>query len=118
MSFESKAGRLTGRVDPHLEASGIEPGADNLGGALNALLGRISMVFSTPADGTLPSGAILVRDDLTQPDRQLLPSMEKVVENGFLLGIQESMKRVYAGGPPKEGRVGAAAARTDLKTGQ
>jgi hypothetical protein len=117
MGFESKDGRLTGRVDPHLEASGIEPGEENVGGALKALLARMTMVFSSPADGTVASGAILVRDDLTQPDRQLLPAMEKVVENGFLLGIQESLKRRYAGGPPKTpGHTGPAP--TDLKTGR
>ncbi|MFN0063916.1 MAG: DUF748 domain-containing protein [Myxococcaceae bacterium] len=115
MSFESKAGQLTGRVEPHLQASGIDSG-ENVGAALTALLARMTMVFSTPADGTTPSGAILVRDNLTQQDRQLLPSMEKVVENGFLLGIQESLKRRYAGEPTQRvGRTGAAP--TDLKTG-
>lgn len=117
MGFESNQGRLTGRVVPHLEGSGIEAGEENLGGALKALLGRMTMAFSTPAEGTEASGAILVRDDLTRPDRQLLPTMEKVVENGFLLGIQESLKRRYTGGPPQTaGHTGQGP--TNLETGK
>ncbi len=115
MSFESKQGRLTGQVDPHLETSEIVGHDASLGSAVTALLGRLSMAISTPADGTTPSGAILVRDDLTRQDRPLILTMEKVVENGFLLGLQEGLKRVYAGGPA----AGAArTAPTELKTGR
>jgi len=117
MIFESKQGMLTGQVDPHLETSEIVGHDANLGSAFQALLGRISMAISTPAVGTTPSGVILVRDDLTRPDRQLLLTMEKVVENGFLLGLQEGLKRVYAGGPPQAtGK--AKPTPTELKTGQ
>jgi hypothetical protein len=101
MTFESKQGRLTGRVEPHLESTEIVGHDDALGALLKAWLARISMAVSSPTDGTLPSGTILVQDDLTQPDRQLLLAMENVVENGFLLGIQESLKRVYGQEPPK-----------------
>jgi Domain of Unknown Function (DUF748) len=117
MGFESKQGKLTGQVDPRLETSEIVGHDANLGSAFKALLGRISMAVSTPADGTTPSGVILIRDDLTRPDRQLLLTMEKVVENGFLLGLQEGLKRVYAGGPPQAtGK--AKPTPTELKTGQ
>jgi hypothetical protein len=114
MSFESKQGKLTGQVDPHLETSAIVAHDASLGSSLRALLGQLSMAISTPADGTTPSGVILIRDDLT-PDRQLLLTMEKVVENGFLLGLQEGLKRVYAG-EPVAGK--AKTAPTELKTGK
>ena len=116
MTFDSKAGILNGRVEPSLQGSAVIARDAQLGSALTALVGRISMVLSQPADGTTASGAILVRDELTEPDRQLLPSMEKVVENGFLLGLQESLRRVYAGGPsPSTGQ--AEKRPTELKTG-
>jgi len=116
MTFDSKAGILNGRVEPHLQGSAVIARDAQLGSALTALIGRISMVFSQPADGTTASGAILVRDELTEPDRQLLPSMEKVVENGFLLGLQESLRRVYAGGPSTPS--GQAEKKpTELRTG-
>ncbi len=115
MSFESRDGKLTGQVDPRLETSEIIPHDASLGSAIKMLLGRLSMAISTPAEGTTASGAILIRDDLTGSDRQLLLTMEKVVENGFLLGLQEGLKRVYAGRPaPVEGKKPVP---TNLKTG-
>jgi hypothetical protein len=115
MSFTSKQGKLTGQVDPHLETSEIVAHDASLGSAFRVLLGRLSMAISTPTTGTTPSGVILIQDDLTQPDRQLLLIMEKVVENGFLLGLQEGLKRVYAAGPVAGT---AKTAPTELKTGK
>ncbi len=115
MSFDSTAGKLTGQVEPHLETSEIIPHDGSLGSALKMLLGRLSMAISTPSEGTTASGAILIRDDLTASDRQLLLTMEKVVENGFLLGLQEGLKRVYAGMPAPV--AGKRPVPTDLKTG-
>ena len=96
MTFESKAGRLNGRVEPLLQGSKVVAQDETPGSTVTAILGRISMVVAPQPDGTTASGAILVHDELIEPDRQLLPSMEKVVENGFLLGLQESLRRVYA----------------------
>jgi hypothetical protein len=117
MSFASNAGRLTGRVEPHLQGTQVVARDGDLGSAFNAFLGRLSMAVSQQPDGTTATGAILVRDALTEPDRQLLPSMEKVVENGFLLGLQESLRRVYAGAPAVSG-IQAAKKATELKTGK
>jgi Domain of Unknown Function (DUF748) len=117
MSFASTAGKLDGRVDPHLRGSEVVGEEGNLGSALSALLGRISMAVSSQPDGTTASGAILVHDELTEPDRQLLPSMEKVVENGFLLGLHESLRRAYAGPPAAPGSQ-AQKKPTELHTGK
>jgi hypothetical protein len=54
-----------------------------------------------------------MRDEPTEPKRQLLPSMEKVVENGFLLGLQESLRRVHAGAPSGDSQ--ARRKRTELR---
>jgi hypothetical protein len=116
MAFASHAGRLEGRVQPHLTGSEVIEQDSNLGSALTAFFGRISMTFSRQPDGTTPTGDILVRDELTEPNRQLLPSMEKVVENGFLLGLQESLRRVYAGSPSTNVQPGKK--RTELQTGK
>ena len=116
MTFESNAGRLEGRVDPHLVSSEVIAQDSKLASGLTAFFGRISMAISPQPDGTTASGAILVRDELTEPSRQLLPSMEKVVENGFLLGLQESLRRVYAGAPSPDTQAGAK--RTELGTGK
>jgi hypothetical protein len=116
MTFNSRAGRLEGRVEPHLTGSAVIAQDSNLGSALTAFFGRISMTFSPQPEGTTPTGAILVRDELTEPDRQLLPTMEKVVENGFLLGLQESLRRVYAGAPSADVHPGTK--RTELQTGK
>jgi hypothetical protein len=40
---------------------------------------------------------IEVSDDLTDPKLQLGPRLEKVIENGFVLGLQETLKRSYSG---------------------
>jgi Domain of Unknown Function (DUF748) len=117
MSFESAAGRLNGRVEPHLRGSEVVAQDGNLGSALTALFGRISMAVSSQPDGTTAGGAILVHDELTEPYRQLLPSMEKVVENGFLLGLQETLRRVYAG-PPADSGSQAKKKPTELHTGK
>lgn len=116
MAFDCKAGRLEGRVDPHLTGSEVVAQDSNLGSAFTALFGRLSMAIAPQPDGTTATGAILVRDELTDPNRQLLLSMEKVVENGFLLGLGESLRRVYAGGPSAGTQAGTK--RTELKTGK
>jgi len=59
--------------------------------------GKIALALAGPTEGTRPSGVIAVGDDLTDPKLQLAPRLEKVVENGFSLGLQESLKRHYAG---------------------
>jgi hypothetical protein len=96
MTFRSEDGRLTGELDPHLEGSALESAGD-AGSALKAFLGKIALGISGPTEGTKPSGVIAVRDDLTDPKLQLAPRLEKVIENGFSLGLQESLKRHYAG---------------------
>jgi hypothetical protein len=96
MTFRSEAGRLTGEIDPHLEGSALESAGDP-GSALKAFFGKIALGISGPTEGTRPSGVIAVRDDLTDPKLQLAPRLEKVIENGFSLGLQESLKRHYAG---------------------
>jgi hypothetical protein len=116
MAFDCKAGRLEGRVEPHLTGSGVIAQDSNLGSAVTALFGRFSMAIAPQPDGTTATGAILVRDELTDPNRQLLLSMEKVVENGFLLGLQESLRRVYAGAPSPSTQAGTS--RTELQTGK
>jgi hypothetical protein len=63
--------------------------------------GKISLTVSKAAPGTDPSGKIAVTDDMTDPKLQLAPVLEKVVENGLLLGLQEGVKRHYAGPPEK-----------------
>jgi hypothetical protein len=116
MTFDSKAGRLAGRVEPHLTSSEVIAKDPKLGSAFIALFGRLSMAIAPQPEGTTARGAILVRDELTEPNRQLLPSMEKVVENGFLLGLQESLRRVYAGAPSPDTQAGSK--RTELNTGK
>ncbi len=116
MSFDSKKGRLEGRVEPHLTGSGVVAEDSNLGSAFTALFGRISMAIAPQPDGTTATGAILVQDELLEPNRQLLLSMEKVVENGFLLGLQESLRRLYAGRPSTNAQPGGK--RTELQTGK
>jgi hypothetical protein len=96
MTFRSEAGRLTGTIDPHLAGSALESAGDP-GSALKAFFGKIGLALSGPTEGTKPSGVIAVQDDLTDPTLQLAPRLEKVIENGFSLGLQESLKRHYAG---------------------
>ena len=96
MTFRSEAGRVTGEIDPHLVGSALESAGD-AGSALKAFFGKIDLAISGPTEGTRPSGVIAVRDDLTDPKLQLAPKLEKVIENGFSLGLQESLKRHYAG---------------------
>ena len=96
MSFVAQEGRLTGRVEPLLRGSKVFAKDASPGSVVTALLGSLSMVIAPQADGTTAAGDILVRDELVEPDRQLLPSMEKVVENGFLLGLQEGLRRAYS----------------------
>jgi hypothetical protein len=116
MAFDCKQGRLEGRVEPHLRDTEVVAQDSNLISAFTALFGRISMALAPQPDGTTATGAILVRDELTEPNRQLLLSMEKVVENGFLLGLQESLRRVYAGAPSANTQAGKK--RTELQTGK
>jgi len=96
MSFACKEGRLLGVIDPHLVGTAIDSAGDP-GSALKAFFGKIALGLSGPTEGTRASGAIAVRDDLTDPKLQLAPRLEKVIENGFSLGLQESLKRRYAG---------------------
>jgi len=116
MAFDCKKGRLEGQVEPQLRGSGLVADDANLGGALTAFFGRISMVIAPEPEGTTATGAILVRDELLEPNRQLLLSMEKVVENGFLLGLQESLRRLYAGKPQPSAQ--PRGKRTELQTGK
>jgi len=102
MSFASKNGRLTGTVDPHLTGTEIQSADEDLGSKLTALLGKISLTVSGQTEGTRPSGRIAVSDDFRDPSLQLVPVLEKTIENGFLLGMQESLKRAYAGPPGKQ----------------
>jgi len=101
MSFECERGRLRGWIDPRVRGTEITSADDDLGSRLKALLAKISMTVATPAEGTKPSGRINVSDDLTDPELQLWPSMEKVVENAFLLGVQEALKRQVGGSEKK-----------------
>jgi len=73
----------------------------------------LSMKVSCPTEGTQPSGRIEVSDDLTDPKLQFWPTLEKVVENGLLLGLEESLKRKASGRKPVEPE---KQKRTDLKT--
>jgi hypothetical protein len=115
MTFESKEGVLNGSLEPRLMGTEVIAQDAKLTSALTALFGRISMVLASQPGGTTPSGAILVHDELAR-DRQLLPGMEKVVENGFLLGLQESLRRVYAG-PPSVPATPGKKKPTELHTG-
>ena len=96
MTFRSEAGRLVGSIDPHLDGSELKSSGDP-GSALKVFFGKIALALAGPTEGTRPSGVIAVGDDLTDPKLQLAPRLEKVVENGFSLGLQESLKRHYAG---------------------
>ena len=96
MRFRCQEGRLEGVIDPHLRGSELKSGGDP-GSALKVLFGKIAMAFSGPTEGTRPGGAIAVQDDLTDPTLQLAPRLEKVIENGFSLGLQEALRREYAG---------------------
>ena len=96
MSFKSVDGRLTGTIDPKLTGTELQSSGDP-GSAIKVFFGKIALGLSGPTEGTRPSGAIAVNDDLTDPKLQLAPRLEKVIENGFSLGLQESLKRHYAG---------------------
>ena len=96
MSFRCRSGQLTGTVDPHLVGTEVQSDGD-VGSALKVFFGKIALASAGPTEGTRPSGAIAVRDDLTDPKLQLAPRLEKVIENGFALGLQEALRRNYAG---------------------
>src|SRR5262249_12506101 len=96
MSFRSVDGRLRGVIEPHLTGTRLESAGD-AGSAIKAFFGKIALSVSGPTEGTRPSGRIEVYDDLTDPRLQLGPRLEKVVENGFVLGLQEALKRTYSG---------------------
>ena len=96
MSFRCEQGKLTGTVDPHLVGTELRSDGDP-GSALKTFFGKIALGLAGPTEGTRPSGAIAVRDDLRDPKLQLAPRLEKVIENGFSLGLQEALKRQYAG---------------------
>ena len=101
MKLTVDKGRLNGSVDPRLEGTEVESVNEDLGSKLKALLGKVSLTLSSPADGTKPSGKIAVTDDLSGPDVQLVAVLEKSVENAFLLSMQEAVKRAYTK-PPSE----------------
>jgi hypothetical protein len=92
MSFECRKGRLRGWVEPRLSGTEVTSDGD-VGSALKAFFGNISMSVASPADGTDASGRIAFEDNLTDPKRQLWPTLEKVVENALLIALQESIKR-------------------------
>ena len=96
MSFRCDAGKLTGTSTPQLVGSEVQSDGD-VGSALKVFFGKIVLANAGPTEGTRPSGAIAIRDDLTDPKLQLAPRLEKVIENGFSLGLQEALKRHYAG---------------------
>ena len=64
MKLRAEKGRLTGWVDPRLEGTELESASEGLGSKLKALLGKVTLTLSSPADGTKPSGKIAVADDL------------------------------------------------------
>jgi hypothetical protein len=96
LSFRCEQGRLRGVIEPHLTGTELQSAGD-AGSALKAFFGKIALAVSGPTEGTRPSGRIEVSDDLTDPKLQLGPRLEKVVENGFVLGLQETLKRTYSG---------------------
>ena len=103
MSFRCEAGELTGLIDPHLVGSEVRSDGD-VGSAIKVFFGKIALGLAGPTEGTRPSGVIAVRDDLTDPKLQLAPRLEKVIENGFSLGLQEALKRQYAGKTEASGK--------------
>jgi hypothetical protein len=96
MSFRAEDGKLTGSLDPRLVGTELRSDGD-VGSALKVFFGKIVLASSGPTEGTRVSGRIAVRDDLSDPKLQLAPRLEKVIENGFSLGLQETLKRKYAG---------------------
>jgi len=64
--------------------------------ALLVVLGTLALALLALALA-LRSYALEVSDDLTDPKLQLAPRLEKVIENGFVLGLQEALKRTYSG---------------------
>ena len=113
MSFECRKGRLRGWIDANVHGSDVTSAEDNLGSEFKALLAKISMKVSSPTEGTQPSGRIEVSDNLFDPKLQFWPTLEKVVENGLLLGLEESLKRKASGKKPAEPE---KQKRTDLKS--
>jgi hypothetical protein len=93
MSFECRKGQLRGWMEPRLSGTELTSEDRDVGSALKVLLGKISMSVSSPTDGTDSSGRIAFAEDLTDPKPQLWPTLEKAVENAFLLGVQEALKR-------------------------
>jgi hypothetical protein len=98
MRFRCEAGRLQGVVDPDIQGSELQ-GSGDLGSTLKALFGKVALTMTGPTEGTRPNGAIAVTDSLTDPKLQLAPVLEKVIENGFILGLQEGLTRNYHGPP-------------------
>jgi hypothetical protein len=96
MSFRAIDGKLTGTLDPHLTGTELRSDGD-AGSALKVFFGKIVLANAGPTEGTRASGHIAIRDDLSDPKLQLAPRLEKVIENGFSLGLQEALKRQYAG---------------------
>ncbi len=96
MRFRCEDGKLTGTLAPELVGSELRSDGDP-GSALKVFFGKIALANAGPTEGTRSSGLIAVRDDLSDPKLQLAPRLEKVIENGFSLGLQEALKREYAG---------------------
>ncbi len=95
MSFECRQGCLRGWISPRLTGTKISAADGDVGSALRALFGKVSMTFASPTEGTQPSGRIAIAEDLTDPKRQLWPTMEKVVEDGLVIGLEEAVKRTF-----------------------
>jgi len=115
MKFNVVKGRLTGWVDPRLEGTEVTSLDEGLGSKLKALLGKVTLTLSPPADGTKPTGKIAVTDDLRGPSIQLVAVLEKSIENGFLLSMNEAVKRAYTK-PPSETAAQAKEEPTKLKS--
>ena len=117
MKLAVDKGRLAGWVDPELSGTRVESANEDLGSKLKALLGKVTLTLSPPADGTKPSGKIAVSDDLRGRDVQLVMVLEKSVENAFLLSMQEALKRAYTK-PPSETASQAKQEPTKLQSKQ
>ena len=96
MSFRCEQGKLTGTVDPHLV--GTELRSDGTPGARSRRFsGRLPSDLPGPPREPGRAGPSRSATTSRDPKLQLAPRLEKVIENGFSLGLQEALKRQYAG---------------------
>src|SRR5260370_20312709 len=70
MSFECRKGRLRGWLEPRLSGTQLTAANGDVGSALKAIFGKISLSVASPADGTDSSGRITIEANLTDPKRQ------------------------------------------------